>query len=92
MANAITTFLAKHPGALVLHAVGGFHVANHRGIPEQIGNYRPGTRVLVVSMETAKDFGTFDRKLEGQGDFVVLTDDSLDLDYERNCQAPSAGK
>jgi len=53
MANAITTFLASHPGALVLHAVGGFHVANSMGIPEQIQHYRPGTRMVVVSMEPA---------------------------------------
>jgi len=89
MANAITTFLNAHPGALVMHAVGGFHVENFTGIPEQIQNYRAGTRMLVVSMESADDFRTFDRaRHAGQGDFVILTDESLDLDYERNCKQP----
>jgi hypothetical protein len=40
----------------------------------------------VVSMDVADDFRTFDPKEHaGRGDFVILTDKSLDLDYERNC-------
>jgi uncharacterized iron-regulated protein len=86
MAYAVTTFLAMHPGALVVHAVGGFHVEHFTGIPEQVQYYRPGTRALVVSMDIADDFRSFDPKEDaGRGDFVILTDKSLDLDYERNC-------
>jgi len=86
MAYAVTTFLELNPGALVLHMVGGFHVENHTGIPEQVQHYRPGTRSLVVSMDTAEDFHSFEpQEHAGRGDFVILTDGSLDLDYERNC-------
>lgn len=86
MAYAIATFLETHPGALVLHMVGGFHVENFTGIPEQVQYYRPRTRRLVVSMEPVEDFRIFDAaEHTGQGDFVILTDKSLDLDYERNC-------
>jgi uncharacterized iron-regulated protein len=86
MAYAITTFLELHPGALVFHVVGDFHVANFTGIPEQVHYYRPRTRSLVVSMEPVEDFRSFDHdEYAGRGDFVVLTDKSLDLDYERNC-------
>lgn len=86
MAYAITTFLEKNPGALVLHMVGGFHVERFTGIPEQIQYYRPGTRSIVVAMELADDFETFEpAEHGGLGDFVILTDKSLDLDYERNC-------
>ena len=86
MAYAVTTFLELNPGALVLHVVGGFHVENHTGIPEQVQHYRPGTRSLVVSMDTADDFRSFEpQEHAGHGDFVILTDGSLDLDYERNC-------
>ena len=86
MAHAITTFLSAHPGALVLHAVGGFHVENFTGIPEQVQHYRPGTRTIVVSMEPVADVRTFDRaEFAGQGNFVILTDKSLDLEYERSC-------
>ncbi len=86
MAYAVTTFLELNPGALVLHMVGGFHVENHTGIPEQVQHYRPGTRNLVVSMDTAEDFRSFEpQEHAGRGDFVILTDGSLDLDYERNC-------
>lgn len=86
MAYAVTTFLETHPGSLVFHVVGGFHVQNHTGIPEAIEFYRPGTRTLVVSMDTADDFENFDPEQHaGRGDFVILTDKRLDLDYARNC-------
>ena len=86
MAYAITTFLQMNPGALVLHMVGGFHVKNHTGIPEKVQLYRPGTRSLVVHIDLAEDFTSFDpAEHAGRGDFVILTDESLDLDYARNC-------
>lgn len=86
MAYSITTFLEMNPGALVLHMVGGFHVRGFTGIPEAIRHYRPSTRTLVISMELADDFQTFDpQEHAGIGDFVVLTDRSLDLGYVRNC-------
>ena len=86
MAYAITTFLEKNPGALVLHMVGGFHVENFTGTPEKVQFYRPGTRSMVVSMQLAEDFTTFDpEEHTGRGDFVILTDKGLDLNYERNC-------
>jgi len=86
MAHVITTFLELNPGSLVLHMVGGFHVKNSTGTPEKVQFYRPGTRSLVVHMDIADDFGTFDPdEHAGRGDFVILTDQSLDLNYERNC-------
>jgi uncharacterized iron-regulated protein len=86
MGYAIASFLAQHPGALVVHVVGGFHVENSTGTPEKVQYYRPGTRNLVVSMQTTDDFTTFDpEEFAGKGDFVVLTDKSLDKNYERNC-------
>jgi len=93
MAYAITTFLETQPGALVFHVVGGFHVGNGTGTPEQVHYYRPRTRNLVVSMELAEDFHSFDHdEHTGRGDFVILTDKSLDLDYERNCADEEGGK
>jgi hypothetical protein len=92
MAHAVTTFLDRHPGALVLHMVGGFHVQNFTGIPEKVEFYRPGTRTLVVHMELAEDITAFDPgEHTGSGDFVILTDQALDLDYERNCTGQEGG-
>ncbi len=86
MAKAVTTFLDEHPGALVLHMVGGFHVQNFTGTPEKVQFYRPGTNSLVVHMDLAEDFTTFDAgEHAGRGDFVILTDKALDLNYQRNC-------
>jgi uncharacterized iron-regulated protein len=92
MAHAITTFLDMNPGALVLHMVGGFHVKNLTGTPEKVQFYRPGTRSLVVHMDIAEDFNAFNPdEHTGRGDFVILTDESLDLNYERNCTIPEPG-
>lgn len=86
MGYAIATFLEMNPGALVLHMVGGFHVENHTGTPEKVQFYRPGTRSLVVAMQPAEDINVFDpEEHTGLGDFVVLTDESLDLYIARNC-------
>jgi hypothetical protein len=93
MAYAITTFLEAHPGALVFHVVGSFHVENFTGTPEQVHYYRPRTRAIVVTMEPVEDFRSFDRdEHTGRGDFVILTDKSLDLDYERNCTGEDGKK
>jgi uncharacterized iron-regulated protein len=91
MAYSITTFLASHPGALVYHVVGGFHVENFTGTPEKVEFYRPGTRSVVVAMELAEDFRTFDEEHAGKGDFVILTDKSLDLNVARNCPPGGGG-
>jgi hypothetical protein len=86
MAHAIITFLEENPGGLVVHMVGGFHVKNFTGTPEKVEHYRPGTQSLVVHMDIEDDFRTFDPEVHGgRGDFVILTDSSLDLNYERNC-------
>ncbi len=86
MAYAMATHLELNPGALVLHFVGGFHVENHTGTPEKLAFYRPGTRMMVVALEPAEDVTTFDAETHGGlGDFVILTDESLDLNIERNC-------
>jgi uncharacterized iron-regulated protein len=86
MAHAITTFLAMNRGSLVLHMVGGFHVKNFTGTPEKVQFYLPGTRTLVVHMDLAEDINSFDpEEHAGRGDFVILTDKALDLNYERNC-------
>ena len=88
MAHTITTFLDANQGGLVLHMVGGFHVEGFTGIPEKVQFYRPGTRSLVVHMDLAEDFETFDpEEHAGRGDFVILTDEALDLNIERNCPA-----
>ena len=92
MAHVITSFLDMNPGALVIHMVGGFHVQNHTGTPEKIQFYRPGTRSLEVHMERAENFCTFDpAEHGGRGDFVILTDEALDLNIQRNCGESQGG-
>jgi hypothetical protein len=74
MSHAIARALDETPGALVIHYVGGFHVARHTGIPEKVLYYRPGTRVLTISMEPVEDIGAWDdEEHKGLADFVILT-------------------
>lgn len=92
MAYAITTFLHLHPGAMVFHVVGGFHVESFTGTPEIIEYYRPGTRTLVVSMEQVEDITVFDpEEFAGRGSFVILTDEVLDMNIARNCPGLTGG-
>ena len=91
MGYAMATYLEMNPGALVLHMVGGFHVENHTGTPEKLAYYRPQTRILVVATEPVEDVNAFDAEEHaGKGDFVILTDEALDLYVARNC-GPQAG-
>jgi uncharacterized iron-regulated protein len=78
MAYSIAQTLMQRPEALVLQVNGGFHSEERMGVPTQLARYRPGTRVLVVSIHSGQGFPSFDAaKLGRLGDFVVLTDPAL---------------
>lgn len=74
MGEAVAEALGEHPGALVMHYVGSFHVAYGTGVPERVQTYRPGTRTLTVVIEPASDIDAWDEdEHEGLADFVILT-------------------
>lgn len=74
MGGAVADALNAHPGALVVHYAGSFHVQKYTGIPERVRDYRPGTKILTVVMEPAEDIdGWTDDEHKGLGDFVILT-------------------
>jgi uncharacterized iron-regulated protein len=74
MGHAVATALDAHPGALLVHCVGSFHVEGGTGIPERIRDYRPSTRTLVVFLQPVEDVHAWDaEKHRGRGDFVILT-------------------
>jgi uncharacterized iron-regulated protein len=74
MGHGVTAALGAHPGSLVIHMAGSFHVARGTGIPERIADYRPGTRVLSIVMEAVDDIHAWDNeKYRELGDFVILT-------------------
>jgi uncharacterized iron-regulated protein len=87
MAYWISEFLAQQPDALVLHMVGGFHVARGTGTPEHLEAYRPGTSRMIVALRPVEDIDAFEPAPEGQwGDFVIQTDESRTLE-EIECRA-----
>lgn len=78
MAHSIAQHLGMHPGALVVHLVGSFHVEKGLGTPEALQSYRPGTRTMTVVVQPAADVSAFDsEKHAGLGDYVILTDEAL---------------
>jgi uncharacterized iron-regulated protein len=78
MAYSIAQALMRQPDALVMQVNGGFHSEEHLGIPTQLARYRPGTRVVVVSIFSGRGFPSFDAAALGRlGDYVVLTDPAL---------------
>jgi len=75
MAYSVAEYLDAHRDALVLHMVGGFHVARGTGTPEHLAAYRPDADALIVMLRPAADVETFDPAPSGQwGDFVIQTE------------------
>jgi uncharacterized iron-regulated protein len=75
MGNSVANYLNNNKGALVVHLNGGFHTEGRLGTIEQLLNYRPKTKAIVVTMEYVDDVTKFDTaKQKGLGDFVILTD------------------
>lgn len=82
MAHTLAGYLTAHPEALVLHMVGGFHVAGGTGTPEVLQHYRPGTPTLNIALQPAADVTAFPPAAAGAGDFVILTDATLPRSYD----------
>ena len=83
MAWSIAEHMTRNPGSKVAHMVGGFHVETGTGTPEHLVQYRPGTRILIISVQSVDDPSTFDpAEHTGLGDFVVLGDASLPRTYD----------
>ncbi|MGK7313617.1 MAG: ChaN family lipoprotein [Candidatus Longimicrobiales bacterium M2_2A_002] len=81
MAYSIAQYLEAHPDALVLHMVGGFHVARGTGTPEHLAGYRPDADAMIVMLRPVDDVDTFVPAPAGQwGDFVIQTDASRTLE------------
>jgi uncharacterized iron-regulated protein len=75
MGNSVANYLKQNKGALVVHLNGGFHTEGRLGTIEQLMNYRPKTKAIVVTMQSEDDVTKFDQaKHKGLGDFVILTD------------------
>ncbi len=81
MAYWISEYLEQKPDAIVLHMVGGFHVARGTGTPEHLETYRPGTSRMIVVLRPVEDIDTFEPAPDGKwGDFVIQTDKSRTLE------------
>lgn len=78
MAYSIAEYLRRRPGAFVMHVNGRFHSEEKLGVAEHLRRYRPGARVVVVTIVADPDFPHFDAATMNRlGDFVILTDPGL---------------
>src|SRR5262249_54474866 len=48
MAESIAQYLAKNPGAKVMHVTGDFHVASHLGTAERLKLRAPNLKIAVI--------------------------------------------
>jgi uncharacterized iron-regulated protein len=81
MAYSIADYLMRRQDALVLHMVGGFHVARGTGTPEHLAAYRPGTPYIIVMLRPVEAVEVFESAPDGEwGDFVIQTDESRTLE------------
>jgi len=72
MGAACSEALRAHPGATIVHVVGGFHVMYHDGTAAQLARRAPDARVAVV--EVLPEPGTFSARPERdepRADYVV---------------------
>ncbi len=82
MAYSIAEYLVRYPEALVVHAVGAFHVESFTGIPEHLTRYRPSARQVVVTVVSEDDIAAFDaERHSGLADFVVIGSAALPRTY-----------
>jgi uncharacterized iron-regulated protein len=85
MAFSISEFLKANKNPLVVQLNGSFHSENHLGTAEQLMNYRPKTKILVVTIRYEDEFTKFDKsKYENIGDFVILTDSKVPRSFKQN--------
>lgn len=81
MAHSIASHLEQQPDALVLHLVGGFHVARGTGTPEHLHAYQPGTSHMIVMLRPVEDVDVFEPAPASQwGDFVIQTEEAQTLE------------
>lgn len=75
MAYSIAEHLKSSPNGLVIHLNGGFHSEHRLGAVEQLTNFDPKVKILVITIKPDENFTVFDKsKHENAGDFVILTD------------------
>ena len=87
MAYTITEQLVRDPASQVLHICGSFHCERKLGIPEHLIRYRPGTSLSVITIISDASFPEFDfDTMQGEGDFVFVTDASLPRSYDASAK------
>jgi uncharacterized iron-regulated protein len=81
MAWWISRYLDTHPNALVLHMVGGFHVARWTGTPEHLADYAPDARAMIIMLRPVDDIDRLEPAPAGEwGDFVIQTEKARTLE------------
>jgi uncharacterized iron-regulated protein len=75
MAYAISEFLKRGGGPLVVQVNGTFHSEGRMGVPDQLAHYRKKARAIVVTIVPDRDRTGFDAaSMSALGDFIILTE------------------
>ncbi len=83
MAYSIAQYLRKHRGIKVLQVNGRFHSDERFAVVTQLTNYRPRTKMLVISTGSDEAFPTIDwEQYKHLGDYIIITDPKVPKTYK----------
>lgn len=78
MGWSIAKFIKTHPNYKLLQINGGFHSEEKLGVPAQLLNYAPKTKIINIAVYSDDSFNNPDwSKLSKMGDYIILTDPKL---------------
>jgi hypothetical protein len=83
MGYSIAEYLKHHRGMKVMQVNGRFHSDEKFAVVTQLKNYRPRTKVLVISSGTDEAFPAIDwNEHKHLGDYIIITDPAVPKTYK----------
>ncbi len=83
MAYSIASYLKENRKMKVMQVNGRFHSDEGYAVVTQLKNYRPRTKVLIISASSDDSFPKIDwSQHKSQGDYIIITDPSIAKTYK----------
>ncbi len=83
MAWSIAEYLKANKGMKVMQVNGRFHSDEGYAVVNQLHNYRPKAKSLILSTGSDDSFPNIDwSQFTGQGDYIIITDPSIKKTFE----------
>lgn len=83
MAFSIAEYLKKYRDVKVMQVNGRFHSDNGYAVVEQLKNYLPGIRPLIISSSSDESFPAINwNEYKDLGDYIIITDPAVPRTYK----------